>query len=149
MSPALLLDVNVVIALAWAEHVHFPAARRWFLQRAGQAWATCPFTECGFIRIAANNRRTPGASTMANAVESLRRLRQHPGHQFWADGLSPTEGDGFERLQGHKQVTDTYLLMLAIRNRGRLVTFDAALPALSQQLLGNTEHVLLLDTASA
>lgn len=149
MKPTALLDTNVVIALSWAEHVHFPAARRWFLGRRGKAWATCPFTESGFIRIASNVRRTPGATSLADCVESLRRLRQHPGHQFWPADFSPAEDEGFARLQGHKQVTDAYLLTLAQRNRGQLATFDAAMPVLSQQLFGNADHVLLLDPAGS
>jgi hypothetical protein len=39
-----LLDVNVLIALGWPDHVHHAAARHWFGQSCSNGWATTPIT---------------------------------------------------------------------------------------------------------
>ena len=36
-----LLDVNVLMALAWPNHVHHAPARSWFNARRKSGWATC------------------------------------------------------------------------------------------------------------
>lgn len=47
----LLLDVNVLLALAWPTHVHHAAAQTWFAQHCHDGWATCQFTELAFARL--------------------------------------------------------------------------------------------------
>jgi predicted nucleic acid-binding protein len=51
---AFLLDTNLLIALAWPQHVHHGEAHAWFGKVARGAWATCPITQLGFIRISSN-----------------------------------------------------------------------------------------------
>jgi predicted nucleic acid-binding protein len=53
-----------------------------------------------------------------------------PGHAFWPDDISITDTELFDhsRILGPNQITDVYLLALAVRNGGRLVTFDAGVP---------------------
>ncbi|MGQ0619539.1 MAG: TA system VapC family ribonuclease toxin [Panacagrimonas sp.] len=140
-----LLDVNVIVAIAWSEHVHHAPARRWLLGRKGKRWASCPFTECGFLRITANAKRTGAIADLAEAVESLRSLRNFVGHQFWTDDLSPVEAPLFAHLRGHRQVTDAYLLMLAARNGGRLATFDRGIKTMAADLLGDPDRVELIS----
>lgn len=127
-----LLDVNVLLALNLPQHSKFKASRDWFLAQRGGAWATCPFTEAGFIRIASNSRITPNAGTVAQALEALRRLRATRGHHFWPAGFSPSDEPLFASLQGHRQITDAYLLTLALRHKGRLVTFDGGIQVLAE-----------------
>lgn len=141
---AVLLDVNVLLALGWSQHQFSPLAVNWFDSLAGASWATCPFTESGFIRISSQPRFQSGAS-MRKVVEVLAGLRKGAGHQFWPADLSPAEQTFFPRLQGHGQVTDAYLLALAHRRKGRVATFDAGLKSLARELLGSDKQVLLIE----
>lgn len=131
-----LLDVNVLVALAWPNHVHHQAARAWFAEQHPSGWATCPVTESGFLRVSANVRVTPDARTVAEAASVLAVFRRLPGHAFWQDdvsltSLAPTE---LERIVSHHQVTDAHLLMLASRRDGQLVTFDREAVSLGERL---------------
>ncbi|MDO9452788.1 MAG: PIN domain-containing protein [Stagnimonas sp.] len=139
----ILLDANVLIALGWEEHIHHGPALRWMKSQPDR-WATCPFTECAFIRIGSNNRITPGATTPANATLALRNLCRQPRHVFWADDYSPADEPVFEQLQGHRQITDAYLLMLALRHKAKLATFDGGIKTLARALLGDDKRVLLI-----
>ncbi len=119
-----LLDVNVLVAMAWPGHSSHEIALRWFERHAEEGWATCPLTQCGFVRNLSNPAMSPRAVRPAEAVRVLQENIQHPGHRFWFDNLSVTQALAKLRLTGHKQVTDAYLLALAIANKGKLVTLD-------------------------
>ena len=127
-----LLDVNVLVALAWPNHIHHRAAASWFLQEHPQGWATCPLTESGFVRVSSNRRVIPDARAPSEAIELLRRLRQQRGHGFWVDDIAISDCSEVDttRLSGYRQVTDAHLVALAIRRGGRLVTFDQTIEAL-------------------
>ncbi|MES2885038.1 MAG: TA system VapC family ribonuclease toxin [Pseudomonadota bacterium] len=139
-----LLDVNVLLALSWAEHQFHAAAQGWFLSPQRQGWASCAMTECGFIRISSNKKITLGGGTVRIAHQTLTQLRHTNGHVFWPDDFSPTDEPLFAKLQGHNQVTDAYLLLLAHRRKGKLATFDAGIKALARDLLGDDKRVLLI-----
>jgi uncharacterized protein len=49
-----LLDVNVLLSLAWSNHLHHQAAHDWFARNASADWATCLFTQVGFLRLSLN-----------------------------------------------------------------------------------------------
>jgi toxin-antitoxin system PIN domain toxin len=125
---AVLLDVNVLIALMWPAHEGHKRAQAWFGQNAGQGWATCPFTQAAFVRIVSNPAFSRDAVTPKEAVGLLAANLQHKGHQFWADEIDIVSAIGplSERVQGHQQVTDAYLLGLAIHKKGKLGTMDRA-----------------------
>jgi len=125
--------VNVLVALAWPNHVHHGRALRWFRAVSEQGWATCPVTEVGFVRVSSNARAIPEARSPAQAIALLVRIRALPGHQFWTDDVSPADSDAraFEHLVGHRQVTDAHLLTLARKRGGTLVTLDRGLLELS------------------
>ena len=127
-----LLDVNVLVALAWPNHVHHPAALAWFRDQRSAGWATCPLTQSGFVRVSSNRNVIPEARTPGEALHLLRRIVALPGHRFWADDVSIASADEIDgtKLLGYRQVTDAHLLALAIRRRGRLVTFDTGLRGL-------------------
>jgi toxin-antitoxin system PIN domain toxin len=129
---AALLDVNVLVALAWPTHVHHDAAHAWFSKHADEGWATCPITQCGFVRVSANPRITLGAAGPTEALAVLRGMTAHRHHQFWPADIDFTASHGLvcRPLMGHQQVTDAYLLALAVSHKGRLVTFDRGLAAL-------------------
>jgi toxin-antitoxin system PIN domain toxin len=120
------LDVNVLVALAWPNHVYHTRAQAWFASARDAGWATCPVTESGFVRVSSNTRAIPGAVTPWEAIRVLGQIRALPGHVFWSDDVSPTDATAvaFERVVGYRQVTDAHLLSVAIRNDGSLATFD-------------------------
>ncbi|MGA7885805.1 MAG: TA system VapC family ribonuclease toxin [Acidobacteriaceae bacterium] len=128
-----LLDVNVLVALFTADHSSHSAARVWFAENAKRGWATCPVTQAGFVRIASNPSARKHAVPPGEAVELLRANLMHPAHEFWRDDMNYVEAAEpfLPHLYGHQQVTDVYLLGLALRHKGRLVTFDQGPPALA------------------
>ena len=127
-----LLDVNLLIALAWPNHVHHDTALGWFKRNQVGGWATCPVTQSGFVRVSSNARVMPEARSPAEALLLLRRITGLPGHRFWADDISlpVTQLIDPSKLQGYRQVTDAHLLALALRYRGRLATLDDGIPGL-------------------
>ena len=127
-----LLDVNVLLALAWPNHVHHGSAIEWFIDNQANGWATCPITENGFVRVSSNPRFTPEAKSPVEAMLQLERMISLEGHEFWGDSFSLTEPGRVERsrLQGHARVTDAYLLALAIDRDGHLATYDRKIAAL-------------------
>ena len=133
MTP--LLDVNVLVALAWSTHVHHHRAVGWFSDRAPAAWATAPVTQAGFIRVSSNRKVLPDARSPGEAAAVLRAITDLAGHELWPDDLDLARAPEvpFERLTGYRQVTDAHLLALAVRHGGRLVTFDAAVAELADR----------------
>ena len=121
-----LLDVNLLIALAWPNHIHHAPARRWFRESRESGWATCPVTQSGFVRVSSNRSALPDAKSPHEAVLLLRRIVALPGHVFWNDDVALASSEEIEpsRLQCHGQVTDAHLLALAMRRHGCLATFD-------------------------
>lgn len=130
-----LLDVNVLIALAWPNHVHHGAAHRWFGRRPlGASWATTPVTECGFVRVSANKSALPTAVTPHEAITMLGRIRDSAGHVFLPDDLEQVVGEQLiqsERVVSHRLVTDAHLLALAKRHNARLATLDRGVVAMA------------------
>lgn len=133
-----LLDVNVLVALAWDSHVHHTATRSWFAASAASGWATCPLTESGFVRVSSNPKVLPHAIGVEAARGVLSALRATGGHSFVIDDVSVTDAD-VPRVAGHRQVTDAHLLTLARRRAMRVVTFDRGLLT-----LGGSDDVELL-----
>ena len=126
-----LLDVNVLIALIDPAHINHDAAHHWFSRNSGQTWASCPITENGFIRIL-SNPRYPNVDWMP--LDILRHLKEFLvpalGHDFWPDSVSLRDEKLFDHrfIVSHKQLTDVYLLGLAVSKSGALVTFDRSIP---------------------
>lgn len=119
-----LLDVNVLLALSDPMHMHHDAAHRWFAASGSSAWATCPITENSFVRSASHpsypNR--PGDAPLVLAL--LRELCATTGHHYWPDETSLRDLVLPDALFTNNQVTDIYLLGLAVTRGGRLATFD-------------------------
>lgn len=124
-----LLDVNVLLALLDGAHIHHAAARTWFTLRASQGWASCPLTENGFIRIL-SQPKYPRPIPTAQAIALLASAASTPLHEFWAADLSLLEAAVIDptRVHGPRQLTALYLLALAVKHGGALVTFDASIP---------------------
>lgn len=124
-----LLDVNVLIALLDADHASHVRATTWFAAHARSGWASCPITQNGCIRIMSHSGY-PNPLPARMVMQRLADACASPLHHFWPDDVSlldPSVAD-FERIHGPRQLTDVYLLALAVRNEGRFVTFDSAVP---------------------
>ena len=121
-----LLDLNLLLALAWPSHVHHDPAHSWFEREASPGWATCPLTQLGFVRLSSNPAFTSDAVSPMTALSLLREITAMDGHEFWSDDIdcvSAAFSTG-TRTAGHRQVTDAYLLSLARARAGCLATLD-------------------------
>jgi toxin-antitoxin system PIN domain toxin len=127
-----LLDVNVLIAMAWPAHRAHEKVQEWLARHARDGWATCPLTQAAFVRILSNPAFSPNALTPAEALGLLQANLAHPAHRFWADDVTFIQAlELFSpRLTGHQQVTDAYLLGLAMHKKGKLATMDRAVRTL-------------------
>lgn len=143
---AILLDVNVLVALLWPTHEGHQRAQGWFAQNANSGWATCPLTQAAFVRIVSNPGFSKDAVSPAEAVNLLAANVKHPGHQFWADEIDLVSAvwPFLARLRGHQQVTDAYLLGLARHKRGKLGTMDKTITELlpDKSMEGNLVAVI-------
>lgn len=141
-----LLDVNMLVALGWSSHAHHSRASQWLIENLDTGWATCPITQCGFVRLSCNSALTPGAVSPADALRLLRQLTASEGHTFWPDDLTlENESIPAGILTGHRQVTDAYLLGLAKKHGGKLVTLDRKLRALAQSDSKLVEHLEIVE----
>ncbi|WP_341021209.1 TA system VapC family ribonuclease toxin [Brevundimonas diminuta] len=139
-----LLDVNVLIALIDPAHVGHDAAHRWFDAEGRASWATCPLTENGVIRIVGHPKypNTPGST--ASVATIVTQLRALSGHIFWADDISLVDAEHVDpdQVLTSAQVTDTYLLALAVAHGGKLATFDRRLSVKAVKGGKNALHVI-------
>jgi toxin-antitoxin system PIN domain toxin len=121
-----LLDVNVLVALMWPAHAYHDRAQEWFAKYSKNGWATCPLTQTGCVRILSNPSFSSDAVTPQQALKLLGANLSHPSHQFWPDDLNFAEAvePMQKQMQGHQQVSDAYLLGLAMHRKGRLTTMD-------------------------
>ncbi len=123
-----LLDVNVLLALLDADHVDHLRARWWLEAEIDDGWASCAITQNGFVRIV-SQPRYPSPVSPAQALDLLGHACATPHHEFWpcAASLLDTNTVDRERIHGPRQVTDAYLLALAVQHEGRFVTFDRSI----------------------
>lgn len=140
-----LLDVNVLVALFDPTHLHHEVAHRWFGSVREAGWASCPVTENGFLRVLSNPAYPGRRTTVADAADRLRTFQASGGHEFWGDDVSllDTSVAAVRHLAGHGEITEAYLLALAVHRGGTLATFDrnvrlAAVPG------ARTDHVAVV-----
>lgn len=120
-----LLDVNVLVALLDASHLHHRTAMAWLGAHARRGWASCPLTQNGCLRIM-SLPAYPNPQPAASVAQRLAQAVADASHAFWPDAVSLLDPDrlAWDRVLGSRQITDTYLLALAAANGGRLVSFD-------------------------
>lgn len=125
-----LLDVNVLVALFDPAHPDHEDAHQWFGRNRKRGWATCPLTINGCVRVLSNPAYPTVEATPADVVSRLRALCSAPDHHSWPDSVSLLDAELFrpQMIAGHRQITDMYLLGLAVRQDGRLATFDRSIP---------------------
>jgi toxin-antitoxin system PIN domain toxin len=141
-----LFDVNVLIALLDTQHVGHVVATAWYGAQLEHGWASCPITENGTTRIMAS----VGYSNPLPVAAILQRLAMAKAtehHRFWSDDVSLTDIEVFNQIEllGPKQITDRYLMALAVRNNGRFVTFDQGVRTTA--VIGATADHLIQLTA--
>ena len=139
-----LLDVNVLIALLDTTHIHHTLARNWFAENHTHGWASCPLTENGCLRIISQPNYS-NSIPVKSALEKLNFARRTPLHAFWPDDVSLLDfaAVNIEFIHGPKQLTDIYLLALAVKNGGRLISFDRKIP-LSAVHRARAEHLVII-----
>ncbi len=139
-----LLDVNVLIALLDADHALHSRATEWFAEHARSGWASCPITQNGCLRIM-SHPGYPGSLPVSAVSERLRQATASKLHEFWPDDLSVLDARLIDtaRIHGPRQITDVYLLALALRRGGRFVTFDASVAVDAVRGAGK-QHLLAL-----
>lgn len=123
-----LYDVNALLALFTIDHLFSDGIMSWHGREGARGWATCPITQNAFLRIG-SQPSFPQRQPIGMVKDMLKTALELPGHVFWPDDISIADESVFDhaRLKGHRQITDAYLLAIATRNGGRLVTFDASI----------------------
>ena len=139
MSRPLLLDVNVLIALTHSAHVHHTLVQGWAQSQGKLAWASCTVTQLGFVRLASQPAIGGTGTSPPAALALLDQLLAHPGHRFWPDGQDIATSPALRSplVVGHRQVTDAYLLGLAMRHGSALVTLDRGLASIATAMQGD------------
>lgn len=141
-----LLDANALIALAWTQHEHHERISRWFRGHAREGWATCAFTQAAFVRVIAQPVFSGHAIGIGDIVELLLRNTAHPKHRLLPldFGFEHVMGSCTGGLLGHRQVTDAWLLALAIRHKVKLLTFDSGITQLLATPQERQQHLSIL-----
>lgn len=139
-----LLDVNVLVALLDRGHLHHRAATAWMAGHGRQGWASCPVTENGCIRVMSMSAY-PNAQSAAAVAARLATAGGDKTHAFWPDSVSllDTGRIAWDRVLGSRQLTDVYLLALAVERGGCLATFDRSIP-LAAVRGAQAKHLTLL-----
>ena len=139
-----LLDVNVLIALLDADHSLHARAMEWLESNAHAGWASCPITENGCLRIM-SHASYPNSLPVQAVVERLAEASAGGFHEFWPDDVSLLDSRVADcaRIHGPRQITDIYLLALAVRHGGQFVTLDASV---AHEAVADAQksHVLVL-----
>jgi toxin-antitoxin system PIN domain toxin len=129
-----LLDVNVMIALLDPDHVFHERAHEWWAANSESGWASCPLTENGVVRIMSNpNYSAKTQFAPEELIERLREFAKNSDHEFWPDDISLRDAKVFaaDRILSSRLITDIYLLALATKHKGRMVTFDQGISLLA------------------
>jgi uncharacterized protein len=140
-----LLDVNVWVALFDDAH-QFSSRANGFIATKGVKVATCPLVENGVIRVLSlPSYARLGGLSIQKVREQLRKACDSLDHEFWPDDITLRDDEhvDFSRVQGHNQITDLYLLALAVHHGGCLASFDQAI-ALSSVRGATARHLKLL-----
>ena len=144
MKRRALLDVNVLIAIFAPHHIHHEAAHAWFGANRSSGWATCPLTENGMVRILSNPASSPVVERPAALAKRLQAFRESGEHRFWPDDVTLCDNRLFSLGVGWRQLTDVYLLGLAVQHQGRLATFDRSIP-LKAVPGARAEHLCVIE----
>jgi hypothetical protein len=133
MPTEALLDVNVVIASVFADHIMHLQARS-FVELLERFYTT-PTVQGGFLRFATRPLKNEHGElekprlTMAEALAKLREFTETDGHVFISDD-APFTDLGLRSMQGHRQWTDAYLLHVARKHNVMLASLESRMATL-------------------
>ena len=139
-----LLDVNVLLALSDPTHVHHQATHRWFGAVGRYDWATCPLTENGFVRVASHPSYSNSPGDAAAVLAILRQMCAAEGHRFWSAERSIRDLIRPGAVITHSQITDVYLLGLAVGHGGKFATLDRRIS--SNTVEGGSDALMVIPT---
>lgn len=144
-KPRYLLDLNSLVALADPDHERHKAMQGWFRSSGKSDWGVCPLTETGFVRVTTNPAYRPASRSIAQATAILADFAASPGYCYWpiTESWPALTAPFSSRLLGHQQVTDAYLLGLAVKQAGVLVTFNRGIRYLAGAEF--SRNLLVLD----
>ena len=144
-----LLDVNVLIALFDPDHVHHEVAHDWFADERDEGWATCAITENGLVRVLSGQSYAGAGGRPADLIIRLRAFCASGHHVYWDRSVSLRDEKLFrQEAMASRQLTDVYLLGLARKLNGRLVTFDENIP-LGAVVGATRDHLAVLPPEQA
>lgn len=144
-EPVWLFDANLLIALTHAAHVHHADAHRWFAARPKRRWASCALTQLAFLRLTSNPKVVGETISPAEALDALATMTAQSQHEYWPESPEPSQLPALHSpaLVGHRQITDAYLLGLAVHKHQRLATLDRGLQSFAAAQ-GFAAHVELV-----
>ena len=138
-----LLDVNVLVSLLDANHEHHAASMGWFRENEDR-WASCPITQNGYLRVVTQDKY-PNRIGIKEAIRTLKQAVAEPGHKFLPDDISLLDQQlvAHEHVQGHKQLTDIYLLALSVYHGAQFITLDGGVSRVAvPQATNASVHVI-------
>ncbi len=138
-----LFDISILLALLDQDHIHHERTRAWWATQRHHGWASCPLSQNGFVRII-SQKAYQHPKPIIEAFGMLQHATTRPDHQFWPDDLSllDTTLINHSRVLSPRHLTDIYLLALAVKHGGRLVTLDTGIAL--QAARGAKQHQLVI-----
>jgi uncharacterized protein len=147
VKPSYLFDVNALLALGWDKHEHHSTVCNWLDVYGHLGWASCAITQAGFVRLSAQVQVITGKKKSpeeaSKVLSSFLKMSNHSvlplDFDHRAVVAACTGG-----IVGHRQITDAYLLTLAIRKGCKLLTFDQGIHALLATEQEREQHLCVL-----
>jgi uncharacterized protein len=140
-----LLDVNVLVALFDDAHAYSAKANA-FIAKTGVKIASCPLTENGIVRVMNAGQYAQRAIGFERVRTQLNAMSAELDHEFWPDDVSIREARHIDlgKIHGHTQISDAYLLALAVSRGGALLTVDQRI-SLGAVPGATTDNLLVLQ----
>jgi toxin-antitoxin system PIN domain toxin len=143
-----LPDLNVWLALTWANHMHSDAAWTWFSRQEDDRFFFCRFTQLGLLRLLTTSAvmsrdvlTIGGAWKVYDRWLEDSRVAIRPG-PFELDAAFRAATRSVSRLSSPKALGDCYLLAVSQVTDATLVTFDRGLASACQKA---RQRVTLLE----
>jgi predicted nucleic acid-binding protein len=124
-----LLDVNILVAWGWSDHVDHERTAAWIAAARRQKATrlmTSAIPELGFVRVSV--QRTGSRVTVAEATETLAGMVAALGvrHVLLADDQAARQFPQW--CSSASRTTDAHLLDLAAAHGAKLATLDTSIP---------------------
>lgn len=125
-----LLDVNVLVAWGWSDHVEHPRAAAWIgamMANPAATLASSAIPQLGFVRVSV--QRSGGLLPVADGKDALAGMLETLGqkHAFLPDD-QPSTGSWPAWCSSASRTTDAHLQALAESHGFQLATLDEGIP---------------------